>query len=328
MKLIDLPKELLQAIAQHLSREYLAHLCLSCKWGYQIFLPLLYKHVTLSHRTQIKQLEQGLENNEYLQQVAREYTLAVTFSFRQGSNENFWKTILERLPNTRRLYFRGYMSLSVKKIQQVLSVTPKVSLLDIEYCELIHPGEQVVFHNVTSLNLMWTDFSLEAAQGLFQSIPHLRQVTLGANHNRKPLDNDTALQILQTICLGLQRLTISLQQVKESTLCALLALYGPQLEQLSIRCEGSQSMKNIADYAKGLQHLVIRHSGCEKNDITNILRECASLSHFEMVSWPIQEVPMVVLDRMKLPQMEGIRKTFALDRNDLQEIRRLCLYQE
>lgn len=107
--------------------------------------------------------------------------------------------------------------------------------------------------------------------------------------------------------------------------------YGPQLEQLSIRCEGSKTIKTILQHATYLQRLVIRHSDCNYNDVTNILKECESLNHLEMVSWPVQEVPTVVLHRVHYQahtDIQGIRKTFALNESDLQEIRRLCLYQD
>lgn len=329
MNLIYLPKELLESISNHLPRNYLANLCLTCKLGYQLFLPILYKHIILSHRTQIKQLEQGLLNNYYLRQAANEYTQVVTLKCRQGGNEHYWKSIFIHLPNTRQLYFRDYISLSVTKIHHILSFVPKVNLLDIQYCDLItNTGSTIeIFNNITELNLLWTDFSLDAIKQLFQSIPQLVTVNLGANHNRKPLENDLALQVMSEVCPNIERLSVSLQQVSENTLCRLLTVYGYQLTLLSIRCEGTQVIKRISQCAKRLQHLVIRHSGCNKNDITDILRECESLSHFAMVSWPIQEVPSVVLGRMR-DQVEGIRKTFALDRNDLEEIRRLCLYQE
>lgn len=70
MGLFNLPKELIQAITNRLSRENIAALCLTCKLGYQMFLPVLYKHIILGHRQHTKQLEQGLSENNYLKQIA------------------------------------------------------------------------------------------------------------------------------------------------------------------------------------------------------------------------------------------------------------------
>ncbi|KAG1203987.1 hypothetical protein G6F70_000894 [Rhizopus microsporus] len=293
MRLIQLPKELIKKVAQYLSREYIAQLCLTCKLGYQIFLPILYKHIVLGHRIQIRQLEQGFRRNSYLRQVARQNTQAVTLKCRQGGNDHYWKLIFSQLPKARQLYIRDYMALSVNKIQHILSTLPQVNLLDIQYCELVQSQDEednnLTFDHITNLNLMWTDFTVEAIERLFRCVPNLINVNLGANHNRKPLSNDTALQIMQTSCLHIRQLSVSLQQVKETTLCQAVMTYGPQLEQLSIRCEGSKTIKTISQHATHLQRLVIRHSGCNYNDVTNILKECESLNHLEMVSWPVQE---------------------------------------
>ncbi|CEG74080.1 hypothetical protein RMATCC62417_09348 [Rhizopus microsporus] len=335
MRLIQLPKELIKNVAQYLSREYIAQLCLTCKLGYQIFLPILYKHIVLGHRIQIRQLEQGFKRNSYLRQVARQNTQAVTLKYRQGGNDHYWKLIFSQLPKARQLYIRDYIALSVNKIQHILSSLPQVNLLDIQYCELVQSQDEednnTTFDHITNLNLMWTDFTVEAIERLFRCVPNLININLGANHNRKPLSNDTALQIMQTSCLRIRQLSVSLQQVKEATLCQAVMTYGPQLEQLSIRCEGSKTIKTISQHATHLQRLVIRHSGCNYNDVTNILKECEFLNHLEMVSWPVQEVPTVVLHRVHYQahtDIQGIRKTFALNESDLQEIRRLCLYQD
>lgn len=223
MRLIQLPKELIKKVAQYLSREYIAQLCLTCKLGYQIFLPILYKHIVLGHRIQIRQLEQGFRRNSYLRQVARQNTQAVTLKCRQGGNDHYWKLIFSQLPKARQLYIRDYMALSVNKIQHILSTLPQVNLLDIQYCELVQSQDEednnLTFDHITNLNLMWTDFTVEAIERLFRCVPNLINVNLGANHNRKPLSNDTALQIMQTSCLHIRQLSVSLQQVKETTFC-------------------------------------------------------------------------------------------------------------
>ncbi|KAG1445109.1 hypothetical protein G6F56_010027 [Rhizopus delemar] len=329
MKLNSLPNELIQAITQYLPIKYVAALCLTSKSSYQIFLPTLYKHIILGHRLHLKQLEQGLSRNIFLKKTASQCTQQLTLKCQQGGSDHRWRLILKQLPNVRHLNLRDYMELSVQKIQHMLSTLPNLIRLDIRYCNLTDvSAATLTFENITDLQLIWTDFSLEAIQKLFESLPNLNQVLLGANHNRRPTENDAALGLLQRSCLQVSRLSVSLQQVNEATLCAVLCHYGLQLKQLSLRCEGDQIIRAISQYAHRLQSLVIRHSGCNLNDVSNILRECDSLNHFELVSWPERQVPSVVLERMRYQKQVGVLKTFALGKNDLQEIRRLRAYNK
>lgn len=358
MKLINLPNELLQIITSHLPRQSISRLCSTCTQGYQIFLPTLYRHIELGHRTQIKQLEQGLMRNTFLKETVKEYTQILTLKCRQGGNSH-WLIIslFEQLPNIKQLYFRDFLSLSVFKIGQVLSVLPRLTVLDFEYCDLIsshglqeddfsteieHDNKQVL-HNLTELNLLWTDFSTDAIRQLLMITPNLTRVVLGANHNRKKLTNDTALKILTETCHYIKDLSISLQQVEESSICQVIQVYGNQLERLSIRCEGNDTIRTISQYTKKLQQLVIRCNYSGYNNVMNIFQQCQYLTHLEMVSWPLQDVPSIVLDQLRYRHVsststsssisaptssyiEGIKRTVALDRQDLQEIRRLCLY--
>ncbi|KAI9259330.1 hypothetical protein BY458DRAFT_517484 [Sporodiniella umbellata] len=329
MRLIRLPKELLIEIAKYLSRESVGYLCLLSQESYQIFLPLLYKHVTLGHRTQMKQLGLGLQQNRFLQKTMRESTEKMTLCFRQGGNEIFWKSIFENAPNTRTLCFRDYPSLSIQKLHQALGAMTQLTHLEFEYCGLVHAGDRkLAFDHIKQLHLTWTDFTIEAAKGLLGALPGLEHLVLRANHNRRRMDNDLALQALPQTCPKLKTLAISLQQIRESTLCHLLVFYGPTLESLKIRCEGQKVLKLIAHHARRLQHLTIKHSESDQKDITTILRNCKSLISFKMVSWPVHQVPTIVLQHVQQSPLEDIRKTFALNTDDLQVIRRLGLYPE
>lgn len=361
MKLIYLPNELLQIITTYLPRTSLSRLCYTCTLGYQLFLPTLYRHVELSRRTQIKQLEQGLARNSYLRQVVKEHTQILTLKCRQGNNWSCCsKNLFSRFPNLKHLYFCDFLSLSVTKLIQVLVTLPRLKSLDFQYCDLIttpiedeeeqdcynnDKGKEVLF-NLTQLNLMWTDFTTEAIRQLLIMTPNLNHVVLGANHNRKPLANDSALHVMTQLCPFIKHLEISLQQVKEASLCQLIGVYGSQLENLSIRCEGNETIRQISRLCtKKLQHLVIRCSTNSSNavvgynqEMMHVLEQCHALTHLEMVSWPLQDVPSVVLDQLRYKAsssaiqapnssyIEGIKRTVALDRQDLQEIRRLCLY--
>lgn len=366
MKLFQLPNELLQTISNHLPRQSIARLCSTSMAGYQLFLPKLYRHIELGHRTQIKQLEQGLQRNLYLKETVKAHTQILTLKCRQGGNSH-WLIIslFEQLPNIKRLYFRDFLALSVQKVRQVLSTLPRLTHLDFQYCELTTTTATIStaidskchFPNLTNLNLLWTDFSADAIRQLFSYTPKLNRVILGANHNRKPMANDAALQLLTSNCAHVKDLSISLQQIKEASLCQVIQMYGPQLQHLSIRCEGNDTLWAISQFTKQLRQLVIRCSNYTGgyHSVMNVLQDCRSLQHLEMVSWPLHDVPSIVLDQIRFrtsnvvkvsstvtatatataavaisstttSYIEGIKRTVALDKQDLQEIRRLCLY--
>ncbi|KAI9281647.1 hypothetical protein BY458DRAFT_499274 [Sporodiniella umbellata] len=324
MKLTCLPNELIEAITSYLPINCIAALCLTSKESYLVFLPTLYRHIILGHRLHIKQLILGLSRNSYLKKVASQYGQMLTLKCSQEGTDHRWKEILEQLPNVQHLRLRGYAELPICKIQHMLSALPKVTRLDLRYCNLIlRSPSNVVLNRVMEMKIAWTDFTLGAIESLLESLPNLKRATLDANHNRRPEENDLAVLMLPRICPGLQALSISLQQIQESTLCGLVKAYGSQLEQLSLRCESDQLLKEISQHASCLKNLVIRHSGCHLNDVTHILKGCDSLNHFELVSWPVKGVPHVILKRINLSKdTNDLKKTFALSQSDLQAIRR------
>ncbi|KAL9545553.1 hypothetical protein MBANPS3_007088 [Mucor bainieri] len=354
MQLLQLPNELLQMISTHLPRQSIARLCSTSIAGYQLFLPQLYRHVELGHRTHIKQLEQGLQSNTYLKETVKAHTQILTLKCRQGGNSH-WLIIslFEQLPN---------------KVRQVLLTLPQLTHLDFQYCELTAAATPTAawttksvsmchLPNLKNLDLLWTDFSADAIRQLFSFTPNLNRVILGANHNRKAMANDAALQHLTEHCTQVKDLSISLQQVKEASLCQVIERYGLQLQHLSIRCEGNDTLWAISQHTKQLRQLVIRCSNYTGgyHSVMNVLQDCRSLQHLEMVSWPLHDVPSIVLDQIRhktsnivkvsstmsstttptnantisattTSYIEGIKRTVALDKQDLQEIRRLCLY--
>lgn len=368
MQLFQLPNELLQMISTHLPRQSIARLCSTSIAGYQLFLPRLYRHVELGHRNQIRQLEQGLQTNAYLKETVKTHTQILTLKCRQGGNSH-WLIIslFEQLPNIRRLCFRDFLALSLQKVRQVLLTLPRLTHLDFQYCELTASTASTIattkplsichLPNLKNLNLLWTDFSADAIRQLFSLTPNLNRVTLGANHNRKAMANDAALQCLTEHCAQVKDLSISLQQVKEASLCRVIEMYGSQLQHLSIRCEGNDTLWAISQHTKQLRQLIIRCSNYTGgyHSVMNVLQDCRSLQHLEMVSWPLHDVPSIVLDQIRhktsnivkvssttltapvtptsttitaatTSYIEGIKRTVALDKQDLQEIRRLCLY--
>jgi hypothetical protein len=348
--------------------------------------------VELGHRTQIKQLEYGLEANAFLKETATQYTQILTLKCRQGGSSHL-VSLFKQLPNIRQLHFRDFLALSINKVRQLVFTLPRLTLLDFQYCELISSDNVITstsdnnlndvefeFNNnnnyqddnesssssnsnssikendsgdrrtkenktykssckrkvnhhphLKTLQLMWTDFSREAIRQLFHTAPNITMILLGANHNRTPTANDAALQLLKKCCHHIQHLSISLQQIKETSLCDLVKVYNTQLETLSIRCgDGDNTLTTISHYATNIKHLTIRRS--HQTDLNAImvvlLQKCRRLNRLEMVSWSIQDVPTVVLDQIKRQpnRLEDIKKkTVSLGRQDLQEIRRICI---
>ncbi|KAI7891127.1 uncharacterized protein EV154DRAFT_420916 [Mucor mucedo] len=334
-------------ITNHLPRQSISRLCLTCTQGYGLFLPTLYRHLELGHRTQIKQLAQGLIRNRFLKETVQQHTHILTLSCRQGGNSHDLIILLfNQLPNIKQLYFRDFLNLSVQRIVNVLHRLPNLTLLDFSYCDLKESEEEeeelVVLEGITTLNLVWTDFSTAAIRQLWMMTPNLTRVHLGANHNRQKLTNDTALIALTESCPRINDLEVSLQQVQEDSICKLIQTYGSQLERLSVRCEGNDTLRSIAHHTQSLQQLILRcnYSGYYNHHVMHIFQQCQSLTHLEMVSWPLQDVPTIVLDQLRYRHIEtstsssisaptssyieGIKRTVALDRLDLQEIRRLC----
>ncbi|OBZ82905.1 hypothetical protein A0J61_09047 [Choanephora cucurbitarum] len=227
---------------------------------------------------------------------------------------------------------------------------PQLVSLHFEYCDLVATNNTYTKENyqestfqIRELSLLWTDFSTEALQQLLSHLPRLDCAVLGANHNRYQLANDASLQMLTTVCPGIRKLSISLQQVKEKSLCQAIRHYRSQLEHLSIRCQGNETLQAISECTKQLKHLVLRCNNPTGSDsVIHVLQQCRSLIHFEMISWPLHDMPRIVLDQllvrdghtMKLPHpsppalsfLENMKRTVALDKQDLQKIRRLCFY--
>lgn len=309
MKLFQLPNELLQIISDELPRSSIARLCNTCSQGYQLFLPTLYRHLELGHRTQIKQLEQGLQKNHYLKETIKTYTQSLTLMCRQGGNSH-WLIIslVEQLPNVRHLFFRDFLALPVSKVRQMLAILPCVIHLDFQYCNLTYQTSMISNPAISStslkeLSLQWTDFSTEAIRHLFEFTPKLSRVSLGANHNRMTLANDSALRALTQHCKQIKDLSVSLQQIKEASMCHVIQQYGSQLEYLSIRCESQATLSTIALHTRCLQQLTLRCSNYTGyNNVLNVLLACHSLSRLEMVGWPLHNVPSIVLDQIRCRQ--------------------------
>ncbi|KAI8374364.1 uncharacterized protein BYT42DRAFT_477000, partial [Radiomyces spectabilis] len=197
-------------------------------------------------------------------------------------------------------------ALSVDKVRQLARILPEIRHMNFRYCTLTMdkagPSEDtdddnLCFTKVTHLSLFWTDFSDKSISELLRGLPHLQTVDLGANHNKVPRANDTALEALRANCPLVTHLSVALQQVKEQTLCEAIMQYGHQLKSLSIRCDSVQSLRTVAAHATHVEKLKVSAAGNDQEDegaVIGVLRQCHRLVRLEMVCWMIQDVPGIV----------------------------------
>jgi hypothetical protein len=82
--------------------------------------------------------------------------------------------------------------------------------------------------------------------------------------------NDWALCYLKQYCMNIQHLAISLQQVKEESICDLIKQYADQLETIQMRSD-HLTLKTTALYASQLKQLNLR--GPEQ-EILVLLEKC------------------------------------------------------
>ncbi|KAI9278801.1 hypothetical protein BDA99DRAFT_493174 [Phascolomyces articulosus] len=203
--------------------------------------------------------------------------------------------------NVRVLTLSDFDALSIDYLSRLAAALPNIECLELHYCNLTHEplpttptasatpttlytfplsspsssslasvsgtttsdknNNTALFSNTRRLNFCWTDFSEEAVTSLLQKLPYLSSVDLGANRNRVVGANTAAVKSLQEHCIHIKELTISLQQVSESVLCDTIAHYGPQLHKLSIRCDGRETLKSVAQHATHVKNLTIRAAG-------------------------------------------------------------------
>lgn len=269
--LLRIPTELLQEILHNLSRSTLTRLCLVNRQAYQLCLPVLYAHLELSFRCHIRQLDWGIQHRPFLRETIEQHTKQLTLVCRQsGSFVTELQYLLSRIPKVRILTFSDFHVLPVEIIRPLANVLPQLQQLNFKYCNLVSKDQQTngsegndcsVFKSTSTLSFFWTDFSESAIRKLLSGFPNLCSVEFGANHNRIHTANDSALKILREHCLDIRDLSVSLQQVAESTLCEVIAFYGPQLRRLSIRCDGPRTLTTVATHAIHVQDLSVRAVG-------------------------------------------------------------------
>ncbi|KAI8073112.1 hypothetical protein BC940DRAFT_290559 [Gongronella butleri] len=95
------------------------------------------------------------------------------------------------------------------------------------------------------IELAWTDFSATSIARLWECVPHIKQVHLGANHNRIAEANDACVASLSTHCHAIQHLTVALQQIQPDTLASCLDHYASQLISLQLHSQDWTVLKRI-----------------------------------------------------------------------------------
>lgn len=336
MLLSQLPPELLYHVLNLLPQSTISRLCLTCTEIHKACLPVLYSHLRLSFRSHIRQLESGLRQRPFLRQTLEKYTKQLTLVCRQSGSHwlitDLQQCLLSRLSRVRTLSLVDFPVLSTENLCQLASSLPFVTQLEFRYCNLVAPESFTrpvqLFKHATRLSFFWTDFTQAAMAHLISRLPELTSVHFGANHNRIHAANNSALQILREHCPRVQDLSVSLQQVDESTLCDVIEHYGPQLRQLSFRCDSPRTLKAVAMYAIHLKDLTVRAAGAPlssvaisrqrqqqqqqgvdeldpmlgsdrgeeriEGSIVGVLRSCQGLDHLEMTSWTVEDIPDVI----------------------------------
>ncbi|KAL0073724.1 hypothetical protein J3Q64DRAFT_1745121 [Phycomyces blakesleeanus] len=359
--LLGLPTELIHHVLGMLPRHSIAKLSLVSKASYYTCLPVLYSHLQLGLRIPIQQLDVGLTRNLYLKDIVERYTRTLTIICRQGTGYSLTKdlkTLLSKLTSIHTLIFVDFDALPVENVRQLAAVLPLVESIQFRYCHLIvssshrmsthlrpamlltarslqpqlQSSSEHIFQKTTCLTLFWTDFSEPAILELFCALPRLLCANLGANHNRTFTANDYAVSVLGRNCPDITSLSVSLQQVREESLCNLIACFGRQLRDLSIRCDTPRTLDVIAAHASQIKHLSVRAvpsvptqdthfqqrrtpmdqlenespeetpETIEKrsqNNMVEILHRCQGLVQLEMIAWRTQEIPSIVWEAIK-----------------------------
>jgi hypothetical protein len=271
MMITSLPNEIQYLILNQLSNGAIAQLCLCNKAAYRHYLPLLYRNLDLGYRTHIKQLEQGLLRNDFLRETIQNNTTTITLRSKNGGSGYWPKLSLYPFGKLETIVFRDFISLPMAKVRLFLKI-PTVTQALLYYCHLSQTENKTdVFRSsLKNLELKWTDFSPESIRQLLELTPNLTRIELGANHNKTKMANDWALCYLKQYCMNIQHLAISLQQVKEESICDLIKQYADQLETIQMRSD-HLTLKTTALYASQLKQLNLR--GPEQ-EILVLLEKC------------------------------------------------------
>ncbi|OZJ04796.1 hypothetical protein BZG36_01877 [Bifiguratus adelaidae] len=289
----------------------LAALCCCSYYCFTYARPRLYKHVQLSAKCHLHELEYFARHDPSLAKVIRQYTRRITLRAREAEtrwllNDSRYLLQLAARGNLRQVVLFGFDNLDVRDVLGLATLLQGITYLELSYCNLqttLNPGNRQVsiqhilqpdalgvqssigvtstppltdsaptFHSVTHLTTQWTNFSALAVKQLLSSLPNLRHCHLQANHNRILMANDAAIEHLTSHCSHISTLHVSLQEVREVTLQKAIQKYGKQLVELSVRCESRALLRTIAECATNLQALKLRATTAISHDADDILR--------------------------------------------------------
>lgn len=264
--ILSWPPELLEHVLEYLGQADLARFCLTSERAYALCLPALYRHLQLDYKTHLCQLEQGVERRPLLKCTLEGVTRRLTISNTRNRNP-LWLAhspslyrLLGRLNRLEVFLLTGFHAIPVHSLFRVIRGLPGLPRIELHYCDLIidTPMPTKTVTETTDLRLHWTDFTEQAIHGLFAGMPYLEHIELGANRNRVAGTNTAALWALGQMCPLVRHLSLSLQEVDEAAVCDLISRYGPQLQQLALRCDGSATLRAVARHATHVENLIIR----------------------------------------------------------------------
>jgi hypothetical protein len=321
-----IPLEILGQIQQNLSRRDVHQISATSKHLYSAIIPFLYTHLELGYLTHIRQLQQGLDNNPFLRNAISQNTKHLTLRSKQNGNR--WRVqdllkIIGAQTQIELLTFCDCPAITTTSIHEIVSILPRVRHVEFKYCHIIYAStfqastsrsvaylgllkdslgyknryEITTKHSNQPSNLnnpllqrvsyIWTDFTEKSiVPSLFSQITHLE---LGSNRNKYESVNGIMVHAIPQYCPAITHLIITVPAISEETLCNTILAFGQQLQLLSIRCDGSQTLSTVATYATKLQSLFIRITpAAEKEDMNvpllGVIENCLDLEKLEISS--------------------------------------------
>jgi hypothetical protein len=219
--------------------------------------------------------------------------------------------------------------ITTQNIHEIIAVLPRLEHLEFKYCLIvdkdkdrhisIHQDYRTSkndFSGVTTLSLIWTDFTAPAIEGIL-SFSKIEAIHLGSNRNKYDGANDCLIQSLYTRCPHIQNLTVSMPRVEEYTISETVCLYGDQLKYLSLRCDSPILIQAIGNHCHQLEHLELRgtsgNGSPSHEPFLNMIRGCKSLSTLELRSFAVQDIPVVFWERLLLINRTRQKALDALD---------------
>lgn len=337
-----IPLEILDQIRQHISRHDVHQASLASKYLYNALTPSIYRHLDLGYFSHIQQLQHGIANNCFLRNVILQHTKHLTLRSKQNGNRWRVQDLLRIVGDRTKielLTFRDCSAITTSTIHEIISILPCVKHVEFKYCHIIYASmvQSSTSRSITYLGTLkdnlgygnspanneyttkhgsrlgdvnkpllqrvsyvWTDFTERAiVPSLFSQITHL---DLGSNRNKYESVNEIMMHAIPRYCPAITHLTIALPAILEETICYTISAYGQQLQHLSIRCDGSQTLSTIATYATRLQSLFIRITKAAEKENMNVpllgvIEKCLDIKELKVTSRQLdKDIPNILWD--------------------------------